>query len=314
MANGLAYSVVESPQVQHDQQNAAENDAQIHPQFLILEHAAHLTQQKQIVAAEIDAEQRHEHGGHILQIGRVRGDGIVFDAETAGACRAESGADRVEQGHVAKQQEHCIQHRQTDVDHVKDGCGFTHFGYQFTHAGTGAFRPQQVHGETLALGAGESQQEDQYAHAAQPVAETAPIHQTPGEGFHIGQDRRTGGGKSGHDLKERIHIGGDFPGNVEGQRAHQTHCHPADGHAHQTLFGIESVGRVAAQQEQHGGNHRCQQHRPSEALHRVCFTAENADDQGGDHEDSLDGQDLGDKPPHHFIVHSILTYAKMSLS
>ena len=157
------------------------------------------------------------------------------------------------------------------------------------HTGAGAFCPQQVHGKTLTLFAGESQQKYQYTHAAQPVAEAAPIQQSLRQGLHIGQNGRAGGGKAGHDLEESIDIQGDFPGNIERQAADQTEYHPAGTDADQTLLGIKGAGRIAAQQEKHSSHGQQQSEGPQKAENCRRFAPVQADQQGRDHEKPLDG-------------------------
>ena len=247
MTDGFAQRVVESTQIQYNQQDTAEDDAQIQAQFLVFEHIADLTQQEQIITTEVNAEKRHKHGGHILQIGGVTGQGIVSNTEATGAGSTESSTNRIKQRHLTYQQENHIQHSQADIDQIKDGCGFTHFGHQFAHTGAGAFCPQQMHGKTLALLTGEGQQEHQHTHTTQPVAETAPVEQSFGQCLHVGENRGTGGGESGDDLEEGIDKQRDFPGNIKGEASYQTEHDPTDTDAHKALFGIEGAGRIAAQ-------------------------------------------------------------------
>ena len=238
-----------------------------------------------------------------MQIGRVACHGIISDTEATRTCGTEGGADRVEQGHVADQQENDIQNRHAHIEQIENACGLAHFGHQLANAGTGAFCPQQMHGKTLALIACEGQQKHQNTHAAQPVAEAAPVEKTSGERLHIGQNGRAGGGEAGNNFKEGIDVGGDFPGNVKGEATDQTQYNPADTDTNQTFFGVKGAGRFAAEQKQQRGQYDDQSHGEDKCLYRRAFSAEKADQQGWDHKKSFDGKDLGDKPPHHFIIH-----------
>ena len=173
MADGFLQGgvVTAGKQIQGDQHNTSQDDADVGPQLLVTEHALKLPQEQQIVTAEIDTEENHEHGGHILQVGAVAGKGIGFYTEAAGTGGAKGMTDGFKQIHTAQHQEKDIQNRQYDVKDVQDPGGGAHFGNQLAHIGAGAFRPQQVHGKALPLAAGEGQQEYQHTHAAYPMAE-----------------------------------------------------------------------------------------------------------------------------------------------
>ena len=159
MADGLADRGIKSTQVQGDEQNAAQHNSHIQAQLLVLEYTFEIAQHQQIVAAEVHAEQRHKHRGHILNVGRITGEGVVFHAEAAGAGGAEGGADRFQQGHLPDDKENNVGYGQNQVQDVQNYRGFPHFGNQLAHVGAGAFRPQKVHGKALSLAAarGESQ-------------------------------------------------------------------------------------------------------------------------------------------------------------
>ena len=247
-----------------------------------------------------------------MQIGAVGSKGVVSHAEAAGACSTESVADGFQWCHAADEQQHDVQHRHAHINQVENRGGGAHFRHQLTHIGAGAFCPEQVHGKTLAVATGKGQQEHQYAHTAQPMAEAAPVKDTGREGFHIRKNGRACGGKAGYDLKQGIHKPGNFPGDPEGQTAHQTHGDPADTHADKTLFGMEGAGGAPADQSQHQHQHSNDAH-GNEKAHGGCGrSAAQADHQRRDHKKSFNGQDLGDKTPHHFIVHRDPSQAKIS--
>ena len=96
---------VERIYVPRNEHNRCNYDSNIKPQFLVAEHRTELSEQDQIITAEVDAKEGHEHGGHILQVGRIGTHGIPLDSEAAGAGGAEGGADCVEYRHIAKEQE-----------------------------------------------------------------------------------------------------------------------------------------------------------------------------------------------------------------
>ena len=224
MAEGLAQAAVESPDVPGDEQGTAQGDAKIGSQFLVLKHRSPLPQHEQIVAGEVDTEQEHEHGGHVLQIRAVAGKRVIADTKAAGARGAESVAHRLKGGHTAKEQEADVCNGEDDVEKVQNCGGFPHFGYQLSHAGAGAFRSQQVHGKALALVStgNDGQQEHQNTHTAHPVAEAAPIEDALGQPLYGGENGSAGGGKAGDDFKQRINKPGNGTGKQERQAPRQT--------------------------------------------------------------------------------------------
>ena len=108
MPDRFADRCIVSPQVQDDQHDTSEHHAHIHAQFFILEYTLYLTQHQHIVAAEINTEQEHEHRTHILQIGTVTGDAIIFNTESTGSGSTKGRADRIEQRHSSGEQEYDI--------------------------------------------------------------------------------------------------------------------------------------------------------------------------------------------------------------
>ena len=57
------------------------------------------------VGVKVDAEQDHKDRDNDLTIGGIACNAVVFDAEAAGARRAEGECDGIKQRHTAKQQE-----------------------------------------------------------------------------------------------------------------------------------------------------------------------------------------------------------------
>ena len=304
MPDGLLQGAVKAPEVPYDQRDAAQDNAEVQPQLFILKNAPKLAQHQQIIAAEVDAEKQHEHGGHVLQVGAVAGDGIVFHAEAAGAGGAEGGADCLEEGHFTRQQEQNVQHGQQDVQRIENDRGFAHFWHQLAHTGAGAFRPEQVHGKALAVGAGgHRQQEHQHAHTAHPVGEAAPVEQPLGNGLHLRQNGGAGGGEAGDGLEKRVDVSGDRAGNAKRQSADQTEHQPADSHADHALRGIERTLCALAQQLQQTTQAEGDCQGDEKAVHRGGFLHGNADEQRRQHKHAFDQQNLGDEAPHHFVVH-----------
>ena len=136
------------------------------------------------------------------------------------------------------------------------------------------------------------------------MGKAAPIKQTLGKTFHIGQNGSTGGGEAGNGFKNRIHIPGDLPGQSKGQSAQKTHDDPGKAYAHQTFSGTEQSTGLAAGKIQNTcqGENDAQ----SDAKGRCSSGAVHGqtDTQGGNHKDTLYGDDLIEKSPNHFIIHS----------
>ena len=102
---------------------------------------------------------------------------------------------------------------------------------------------------------------------------------------------------------------GNLPGEIEGQTAEQTQHDPTGPHADQALPGEKGAGRAAAgqaeQTDDRGENPQGHQEGKGGLLLPIVQT----DCQSRKHKHSSDGQNLGDKPPHHFVVHSIPLFA-----
>ena len=110
-----------------------------------------------------------------------------------------------------------IEHPQALINKIQYHCGFAHTGDQLAYTWSGALCPKQMHRKAGVVSAGDNgQQKYQYPHAAQPVAEAAPVKQPLGQSLHIRQNGGAGGGEAGDDLKKRIDVIGNLPGYKEG--------------------------------------------------------------------------------------------------
>ena len=307
MTEGFFQCAVEAADIPGNQGNADKSNAEIGPELLVFEYAPDLADEQQIVAAEVHTEEKHEYGGHILQVGAVAGEGIVAHAEAAGARGAEGIAHRLEGRHAAKQQKKDIRNGQDNVEDVEDGGGFAHPGHQLAYAGPRALRPQQVHGKALApFSAGhDGQQKHQHTHAAYPVAEAAPIEDAFRQVLHSRQNGSAGGGEAGDDLKQGIDESGDLPGDDKGQAAGQAEDDPAQGDADHAVGGVEVAFGPPAQHPQGGGDGQQDDDGGGKTPDGGVLPQVHADGQGRDHENPFQRQDLGDEAAHHFIVHDV---------
>ena len=78
------------------------------------------------------------------------------------------------------------------------------------------------------------------------MAEAAPVQYTPGKALHLRQDRCACGGKTGNDLEQSIHIGGNHPGEAEGQTPQQAEYDPAEADTDETFLRAKEFSRLAA--------------------------------------------------------------------
>ncbi len=266
-----------------------------------------MAQKQQIVAAEIDPVEQHEHGTDILKEGAVAGQAVASDAKTAGAGGAKGGTQRVEPGHSPEEQTQQVDRRQTQVDQIQNGSGFPHPGHQLGHIGAGAFSPQQVHGKTApsASGGSHGQQKNQHAHAPHPVGKAAPVQQPPGQALQAGEYRGPGGSKAGHRFKQGIDQAPCGSGEVKGQAAQQTHSDPTDSHAHQALLSVKGRRGLPAQQQQYRRHRQGRAQRPQKGSGRLHIPIPQAQGQSGQVKNGLHQKDLREKAADNFTIHSL---------
>ena len=108
-----------------------------------------------------------------MQIWRIVAEAVVFDTETAGARRAEACAHCVEKRHFSDQKKNKFKHGHTEVDQIQDARRGFHFWNQFADGWPRAFGAHQVD-VGAAAHRDNGEQENEHAHAADPVCETAP--------------------------------------------------------------------------------------------------------------------------------------------
>ena len=233
------------------------------PQLLVLENALELAQQQQVIQAEIHAEQEHENGHDVLQVRAVVGHAAVADGKAAGAGGAERDAEAVEQRHAAEQQKADAQHGQQHVQAVQDQRRLAQVRRQLADARPGAFRAHQVHARARALARlrhdGEQEHED--AHAAEPVAEAAPVEVAARKRLHVAEDRGARRRKAGDNLKQRVDVVRGLPAEAEGQRAEQREHDPRDARGRKALLRVEAAAAAPAEKHQRKADNRHQHHR-----------------------------------------------------
>lgn len=168
MAYGLFNCSVETSQIQCDQQDTSGNDAKIQAELFVFKDIAYLTHQQQIIAAEVDAEEQHEHRAYILNVWTVAGDAVILNSEAAGSGRAECGTDSIEQGHIPKQQEEDIHYSEQDIHNIEDLRGLAHPGNQLADIGAWTLSTEQVHGKASSSSAGRGDRKQKYQNAIPP--------------------------------------------------------------------------------------------------------------------------------------------------
>ena len=95
-----------------------------------------------------------------------------------------------------------------------------------------------------------------------------------------------------------------LPGDPEGQASHKAQDDPAQAYADHTLCGVEGAGRPLAdgkEQQAQPGDHGYGAYKARDSCR---FAKVQTDQQRRQEEQALQKEDLGEKPPHHFIVHS----------
>ena len=188
----------------------------------------------------------------------VAGKAVIFDAETAGAHRAEGGGECVERRHAKGDQQNDFQNRHGQINAIQNLCGVLYMRHKLGDGGAGALGAHQVHVGTAHHGQ-DGHDKDKYAHTANPVCKAAPEQAGVCQRFHFRQDTGPGGGKAGDCLEQRIHIGRDVPCQHEGQRPENTHHKPAERHGGEPLPGIDRsvFGLADAKEQAAGQTERC---------------------------------------------------------
>ena len=123
-------------------------------------------------------------------------------------------------------------------------------------------------------------------------------------GLHIRQDGGAGGGEAGDGLEHGVDIPGDLPGQDKGDRAEGRQDDPAKSGADAALFQVDHgiFGLFQGHQGTHDQAHRAhQQVRPA-----LLFPVDQAHEEAGQHQKSLDPKDLAQNVNDHCSVHGLL--------
>ena len=305
MTHRIADIAIERRQdAQRNDDDGYQNDAQIETQFFIAPHAAEGAQKNQIIEAKIDAKEDHEDRDHPLQIGAVGHDAVVFDSKAACACGAEGQRDGIEDWHAAPQQEDDFQYRHAGVDQIEDARGLHGARHQLAYLRAGGFGAHDEHGVALAAGIGrDCQQENQHAHAANPVGEGAPVQNAVGQGFYLAEDAGAGCGKAGDGFKQAVDIAFDAARQIKGQRAYRREDDPhqrGNDKAFARIEGgflrLEDIGGKADKQHEQNGYGKGQ--------HGGIFMAAHGDDQRRQHQQGHNAQRDGKHAHDHSVIHT----------
>ena len=205
-----------SAYIEGDRKRCGGDNQQIGTNLFTFPCLSEFTDQDQEVGVKVDAEQDHKDRDNDLTIGGIACNAVVFDAEAAGARRAEGERDGIKQRHAAKQQEENLNNCQDNVNHVQNFCSGFYLRNQTGNGGTRAFCLHQVHMAAACEG-NQSQQKDQNTHTADPVRKAAPEQQTVRKRFHVCQNACTGCCKAGNGFKQRIDRIGNITGKYKGK-------------------------------------------------------------------------------------------------
>ena len=296
--NGIDHAI--QSEIDRDDSDSCRNDEQEHP-HLRIEGFPDAAQKQQVVTAEIDGKQQHEHRHNGLQVVGIACHTVVPDAETAGSGGAEGSAQGIEHTHPTAEQEDKLNNCQRHVERVQNHGSGAHARHQLAHRGTGAFRLHDVHippaGER-----NERHDENQYAHTAHPVRKTTPDQRGVRQPFHFRQDGGSRGGKAGHGLKQGVHEGWDFPGQPKRECTHQGEQNPTHCHDDKAFAGVQCRnGRLApyAQPAQ-----KSAQRHGAEIVHNNALTVHDRRQRRNRQKNAFKQQKPADDMPDHAKIHS----------
>ena len=215
--------------IERDERGRAEHDAGVDAQLVAAQDLppAPCTGQKQ--KREIDRRDEHEdHDDPVDRRGLVVGDAFVADGEAAGRDGRERGGHRVEPRHPRRAERERFRRREENVDAVK------HFGrvvrarQQLGGDGAGAFGLHQVDAALAEL-RHQREQQDENAHAAEPLRQRAPELDAARQRGRRAEDGGARRREAGNGLEQRVHIAAAAAERI-GQRAEGGQHDPAERH------------------------------------------------------------------------------------
>ena len=245
----LAQSGKKAADIPGHDQDGGSDDPKVSFQFLGAESLTEFPAEDQVVDIEINAEQDHKNGYDHLQMRGIAGHAVVFDTESSGAGGAERDAESVKDGHLSDDQQDDLKQSHGGIDSIQDHGGFPDTGHQLFHGRARAFRLHQIHPVSAGHGKN-SQDENQDAHAADPVGKAAPEQDAVSERFHICQNAGAGGGETGDSLKKSVFHRRNLPADKKRQCAEYTQQDPAQRHREKSFLHVKyCTGRSAVAEQ-----------------------------------------------------------------
>ena len=266
MAQGRAKRFVHGTDIQRDQKHRGADQAEIQPQLLVPKNAQHISEKQKIITREVHAEEHHENARDGLHVGGIAGYAVISDAEAARSRRSECGTNRVKYRHIENEKQKA-QSRQHNVHEIKNHRRVSHTRHKLSNVRSGGFRAKKMHREALVFAANGNQRHDKnkHPHAANPMAERAPIQRGTREPFNVCANGCPRRGEARNDLKKGIHVRRNIVPDKEGERAEQAHENPGKANANQALLGIKIALCIFAKPKQRAANQGTKQHGNTEA-------------------------------------------------
>ena len=267
IAQRMADAAVEIADVKCDRDDGKGDHTEEPAQLLVAQRGADVAEQDEVIQAEVDAEEYHEHAHDDVDIGAV----VVADAQRArGQAAGAGGGERVQQrivkAHAAGDEQNHLHERERDVQQVEDGGGLADARHELADRRAGHLGAHDVHRAVAAHGQ-HGQHEHEDAHAADPVRKQPPEHAAAGHALRRCDDAGAGRGQTRDRLKQGVDVVRDVAREHEQQRAEQRHGDPRQADDQKTVARGHAAGFCAHaphdQPDAAGDGDRDQKRRPA---------------------------------------------------
>lgn len=287
--------------VEREEKGTKGDDAEVDTRFLALKRIVELSLLHQVVDIEVHTEHDHRYGDQELAQHAVVGHTGVTDGESTRAGAAEGDTDRVIDAHAAQEEQDDPEEGQCCINLIqclRGICNTRHDLADIRSRGLGL----HDHHIVAAAERKDRQNQDENAHAADPVAEGTPEKESLAEVLDLRKNRGTGRRKAGYDLEDRIDVGRNRAGQIKRQCADQRHHDPAQRTDDEALTRI-IVGTLRPlygdqgtdDERQHGGNRQ--------GLYSPEFLIDQCTDDRQDHDAGFQLQHPSEHVNNHTKVH-----------
>ena len=306
----MADAAVEIADVECDREDGEGDDAEEPAQLLVAQGGADVAEQNEVIQAEVDAEEYHEHAHDDVDIGAV----VVADAQRArGQAAGAGGGERVQQrivkAHAAGDEQNHLHERERDVQQVEDRGSLADARHELADRRAGDLGAHDVHRPVAAHGQ-HSQHEHENAHAADPVCEQPPEHTAARHALRRCDDAGTGCGQARDRLEQGVDVVRNVTGEHEEQGAEQRHGDPRQADDQKTVACGHAAGFGAHaphdQPDAAGDGNRDQKRDRRFIIDQGCNHRQ-------EHQRGLDAQYAADDLPDHSKIHGFALFV-VSLS